>query len=60
MPVIKCLSYNVKGLNSPIKRHKVLKELKRYRTDIAFLQETHLTLGSNIKLYSSDFPIWYY
>ena len=60
MPVIKCLSYNVKGLNSPTKRHKVLKELKRYRTDIAFLQETHLTLGSNIKLYSSDFPIWYY
>ena len=60
MPPIKCLSYNVKGLNSPIKRHKVLKELKRYKADIAFLQETHITLGSNVRLYSLDFPTWYY
>ena len=60
MPVIKCLSYNVKGLNSPSKRHKVLEELKRYRADVVLLQETHLTLGSNIKLYSPDFPLWFY
>ena len=60
MPQIKCISYNVKGLNSPTKRHKVLKELKRYKADISFLQETHITLGSNIRLYAPDFPIWYY
>ena len=60
MPVVKLLSYNVKGLNSPVKRHKILKELKTYRTDIAFLQETHLTIESNIRLFSQDFPTWYY
>ena len=60
MPVIKCVSYNVKGLNNPAKRHKILKELKKYRTDIAFLQETHLTIESNIRLYSQEYPTWYY
>ena len=60
MTDVKFLSYNVKGLNSHIKRHKILCELTQYKTDIAYLQETHITLESNIKLYSTEYPIWYY
>lgn len=35
-------SWNVKGLRSPIKRMKILRHLKRLKSDIALLQETHL------------------
>lgn len=36
-------SWNVKGLRFSIKRIKILRHLKRLKTDIALLQETHLT-----------------
>lgn len=36
-------SWSVKGLRSPIKRLKILHHLKRLKTDITLLQETHLT-----------------
>lgn len=39
---INIISWNVKGLNSPIKRTRVLEFLQRHRVSIAFLQETHL------------------
>ena len=35
-------SWNVKGLNSPVKRSKILTHLKNLKADIIFLQETHL------------------
>lgn len=57
---INCLTYNVKGLNSPTKRHKALRELHHYSADVVFLQETHLTQDTVIKLYSRNFPNWFY
>lgn len=36
------VSWNVKGLNHPVKRNKVLAHLKQLRAVVAFLQETHL------------------
>lgn len=57
---INCLTYNVKGLNSPNKRHKVLRELHHYGADVVFLQETHLVWEASIKLYSRHFPKWIY
>lgn len=57
MPDLKFLSYNVKGLNSPTKRHKILKELQHYGADIVFLQETHLVLESRIRLFSPGLPL---
>lgn len=36
------LSWNVKGLNHPVKRNRVFSHLKNLRAGIAFLQETHL------------------
>lgn len=36
------MTWNVKGLNHPIKRKKVFTHLKQFNPDIVFLQETHL------------------
>lgn len=36
------LSWNVKGLNHPVKRKKVFSHLKQLRAKIIFLQETHI------------------
>lgn len=36
------LSWNVEGLNHPVKRQRVLSHIKQLKTDIAFLQETHV------------------
>lgn len=36
------ISWNVKGLNHPVKRNKVFAHLKQLRAGVAFLQETHL------------------
>ena len=39
---IRFLSWNVKGEGHPIKRSRVLSHLKPLKTDIAFIQETHM------------------
>lgn len=36
------VTWNVRGLNHPVKRGKVLVHLKALSSDIIFLQETHL------------------
>lgn len=40
--LVRFLSWNVRGLNSPLKRGKVFAHIKTFRADIHFLQETHL------------------
>lgn len=47
---INCISLNVKGINNPIKRKKVITYLKKLKADIVFLQETHLTDIEHVKL----------
>ena len=42
MGSLKIISYNVRGLHSPIKRKKILNQLRQIGCQIAFLQETHL------------------
>uniref|UniRef100_A0A672QA95 Endonuclease/exonuclease/phosphatase domain-containing protein n=1 Tax=Sinocyclocheilus grahami TaxID=75366 RepID=A0A672QA95_SINGR len=39
------MSWNVRGLNSPIKRTKCLEFLKRKNISIALIQETHLKMS---------------
>lgn len=41
MSHIKSVSWNVRGINSPIKRNKILKHLKKLKADVCMLQETH-------------------
>lgn len=43
-------SWNVRGLNNPIKRGKVISHLKSLGPDLIFLQETHLKKNSHIRL----------
>lgn len=40
--MVRLVSWNVKGLCSPYKRIRVLRHLKKLKTNIAMLQETHL------------------
>lgn len=44
------VSWNVKGLNHPIKRRKVFSHLKQLKTDIVFLQETHVRASEHSRL----------
>lgn len=48
---VRFTSWNVKGLNSPVKRNKVINHLKTLNTKIAFLQETHLLPSDHVKLH---------
>lgn len=43
-------SWNVNGINEPVKRGKVLAHLKSLQVDIIFLQETHLKNDSHARL----------
>ena len=43
-------SWNVKGLGHPVKLRTVLTHLKKYKTSIALLQETHMTSTEHLKL----------
>ena len=43
-------SWNVRGVNNPVKRGKVLSHLKTLASDIMFIQETHLNNKSHGRL----------
>lgn len=47
---LRFVSWNVKGMNSPVKRNKVFGHLKLLNTKIAFLQETHLLPSDHFRL----------
>lgn len=38
---LKTFSHNVQGLNSPVKRRKILQQLHTLKADVVLLQETH-------------------
>ena len=44
------VTWNVKGLNHPVKKKKVFTHLKQFNPDITFLQETHLRSSDSIRL----------
>ena len=50
MDKLTLVTYNVHGLNHPIKRKKVMSQLKKMQCSIALLQETHLTDTEHNKL----------
>lgn len=53
MSTLNVTSYNVKGLHSPIKRKKVLLQLRQSTCQVALLQETHLSDVEHAKLNKS-------
>ena len=49
------VSWNVKGLNHPVKRSKVFAHLKKLKADIVYLQETHLCQRDHTRLERDGF-----
>lgn len=49
------VSWNVKGLNHPVKRSKVFSHLKKLKGDIVYLQETHLCPKDHSRLNRDGF-----
>ena len=47
---IRFVSWNVRGLGGPVKRSRVFSHLKDLKTDIAFLQETHMRICDHTRL----------
>uniref|UniRef100_A0AAQ5Y5I9 exodeoxyribonuclease III n=1 Tax=Amphiprion ocellaris TaxID=80972 RepID=A0AAQ5Y5I9_AMPOC len=43
-------SWNVNGINEPVKRGKVIAHLKSLHADVVFLQETHLKNDAHCKI----------
>lgn len=60
MASLNLISLNVRGLHAPGKWQTLYRELKRLQGDVVFLQETHLTHNTRVKLYDHLFPTWYY
>lgn len=50
MDCLNVVSYNIKGLGNPIKRKKILNQLKALQCSAAMLQETHLSEAEHLKL----------
>ncbi|KAI5087491.1 hypothetical protein C0J45_22890, partial [Silurus meridionalis] len=44
------VSWNVKGLNGPTKRSRILAYLRKLKSEIIFLQETHLRISDQFRL----------
>lgn len=60
MAKLTLISLNVRGLCAPGKRYNLFRELDRLRADIVFLQETHLTHTTSVKLFFPNYLTWYY
>lgn len=50
MGSLKIITYNVNGLHNPVKKKKILQQLKQLKCQVAFLQETHLSEMEHEKL----------
>lgn len=48
--IIKVLSLNTNGLNNPIKRKRVLQQVKKEKAGVVYFQETHLNNEEHAKL----------
>uniref|UniRef100_A0A3Q3ENM7 Reverse transcriptase domain-containing protein n=1 Tax=Kryptolebias marmoratus TaxID=37003 RepID=A0A3Q3ENM7_KRYMA len=47
---VRFLSWNIKGMGSPLKRSRIFAHLKRLKPDLVFLQETHMRTRDQIRL----------
>lgn len=52
---LKIPSLNVNGLNNPAKRAKVMSKMRKEKTQVVYLQETHLSNQEHDKLKKSGF-----
>uniref|UniRef100_A0A8C5M417 Reverse transcriptase domain-containing protein n=1 Tax=Leptobrachium leishanense TaxID=445787 RepID=A0A8C5M417_9ANUR len=57
---MKIITFNVKGLNLPIKRHSLYRDLHSYNADIVCLQETHFRRLDHPRLYLPQYSQQYH
>lgn len=57
---MKIVSQNINGLCNPVKRGKVLAKIKKEKSQVIFLQETHLSQQEHEKLKKFGFRNTYY
>uniref|UniRef100_A0A8C5QVK8 exodeoxyribonuclease III n=1 Tax=Leptobrachium leishanense TaxID=445787 RepID=A0A8C5QVK8_9ANUR len=57
---LRIVSYNVRGLNKPEKRRRLLRDLTSMRTSVAFIQETHFNSAAPPTLRDRRFPRGYF
>ena len=50
MAELNFITYNIRGINNPIKRKKILGQLNRFHCSVALIQETHLSETEHLKL----------
>lgn len=50
---VRFISWNVKGLNSPIKIGRIFAHLKKLKSEIIYLQETHLRIVDHLRIRKS-------
>ena len=60
MQSIRIASYNVNGLHNPIKRGKILSQMKKEKIQVGLIQETHLNDLEHAKLNRMGFKHVYY
>lgn len=58
-PLIRIVSHNVLGINSPIKRRKLFKLYQSQKSDILLLQETHFPGTYNPSFLHQHFPLFF-
>jgi len=49
-PPVRLVTWNVRGLNGPVKRSRVFAHLKSLKAGVVFLQETHLRVKGQVRL----------
>uniref|UniRef100_A0A8C5PII9 exodeoxyribonuclease III n=1 Tax=Leptobrachium leishanense TaxID=445787 RepID=A0A8C5PII9_9ANUR len=57
---MKVITFNVKGLNMPVKRHSLYRDLRAHDADIVCLQETHFRRLDHPKLYTPQYLTQYH
>uniref|UniRef100_A0A8C5Q4C3 exodeoxyribonuclease III n=1 Tax=Leptobrachium leishanense TaxID=445787 RepID=A0A8C5Q4C3_9ANUR len=57
---MKVLTFNVKGLNMPVKRHSLYRDLRAHDADIVCLRETHFRRLDHPKLYTPQYLTQYH
>lgn len=59
-PETRLLSWNVRGLNHPVKRNRVFTHITKLTSEVVYLQETHLLNKDHLKLRTAGFTQIYH
>uniref|UniRef100_A0AAR2LS66 exodeoxyribonuclease III n=1 Tax=Pygocentrus nattereri TaxID=42514 RepID=A0AAR2LS66_PYGNA len=58
--ITKLVTWNIRGLNNPVKRNKIFTHLEKMKSEIVFMQETHMLNKEYLKLKRGGFTQVYH